>query len=201
MAAIPTPQGELEVGRRGYQPAATPFSVGKGGARQTPCRQPPWRTQTSHHSGPRLPSPCPKTSAAKRIMLRPAHDEIDIAAADSEQQSRLLQSGIVVLVPYRAAISAGSGRLDWRQSLQPDDQRQMSRSGDAERHWQAGEGLQRRLRYRPRRGGSYCLVGGVGSRTGSGLSLARIALSVLIAQAGQKRDPGLAAAGNLANVG
>ena len=47
--------------------------------------------------------------AAKRIMLRPAHDEIDIAAADSEQQSRLLQSGIVVLVPYRAAISAGSG--------------------------------------------------------------------------------------------
>jgi len=109
MAAIPTPQRELEVGRRGYQPAATPFSVGKGGARQTPCRQPPWRTQTSHHSGPRLPSPCPKTSAAKRIMLRPAHDEIDIAAADSEQQSRLLQSGIVVLVPYRAAISAGSG--------------------------------------------------------------------------------------------
>ena len=42
-------------------------------------------------------------------MLRPAHDEIDIAAADSEQQSRLLQSDIVVLVPYRAAISAGSG--------------------------------------------------------------------------------------------
>jgi hypothetical protein len=30
---------------------------------------------------------------------------------------------------------------------------------------------------------------------------ARIALSVLIAQAGQKRDPGLASAGNLANVG
>ena len=77
----------------------------------------------------------------------------------------------------------------------------MSRSGAAERHWQAGERLQRRLRYRPRGGGSYCLVGGVGSRTGSGLSLARIALSVLIAQAGQKRDPGLAAAGNLANVG
>jgi hypothetical protein len=47
----------------------------------------------------------------------------------------------------------------------------------------------------------YCLVGGVGSRTGAGLSLARIALSVLIAQAGQKGDPGLASAGNLANVG
>jgi hypothetical protein len=44
-------------------------------------------------------------------------------------------------------------------------------------------------------------VGGVGSRTGAGLSLARIALSVLIAQAGQKGDPGLASAGNLANVG
>ena len=52
-----------------------------------------------------------------------------------------------------------------------------------------------------RDGGSYCLVGGVGSRTGAGLSLARIALSVLIAQAGQKGDPGLASAGNLANVG
>lgn len=103
MAAIPTPQGELEVGRRGYQPAATPFSVGKGGARQTPCRAP-------------LPSPCPKLApillAAKRIMLRPAHHEIDIAAADCEQRNRLLQYGIVVLVHYRAAISAGSGRLD-----------------------------------------------------------------------------------------
>jgi len=49
MAAIPTPKGELEVGRRGYQPAATPFSVGKGGARQTPCRppQPPQRPAPS----------------------------------------------------------------------------------------------------------------------------------------------------------
>jgi hypothetical protein len=46
-----------------------------------------------------------------------------------------------------------------------------------------------------------CFVGGVGLPTGSGLSLARIVLSVLIAQAGQNGDPGLAAAGNLANVG
>jgi hypothetical protein len=45
------------------------------------------------------------------------------------------------------------------------------------------------------------MVVGMGSRTGAGLSVARIALSVLIAQAGQKGDPGLAAAGNLANVG
>ena len=133
-------------------------------------------------------------------MLRPAHHEIDIAAADCEQRNRLLQYGIVVLVHYRAATSAGSGRL-MAAILAPDDQRQMGRSGAAERHWRTGEGLQRRLRYRPRDGGSYCLVGGVGSRTGAGLSLARIALSVLIAQAGQKRDPGLAAAGNLANVG
>jgi hypothetical protein len=85
--------------------------------------------------------------------------------------------------------------------LARDDQRQMGHSGAAERHWRAGEGLQRRLGYRLRDGGSYCLTGGVGSRIGSGLSLARIALSVLIAQAGQKRDPGLATAGNLANVG
>jgi len=190
MAAIPTPQGELEVGRRGYQPAATPFSVGKGGARQTPCRAP-------------LPSPCPKLApillAAKRIMLRPAHHEIDIAAADCEQRNRLLQYGIVVLVHYRAAISAGSGRLDGgnpctRRSTSNGPQRRCRAS-------LASRGLERRLRYRPRDGGSYCLVGGVGSRTGAGLSLARIALSVLIAQAGQKGDPGLASAGNLANVG
>src|SRR5260370_16103514 len=128
MAAIPTPQRELEVGRRGYQPAATPFSVGKGGARQTPCRQPPWRTQTSHHSGPRLPSPCPKTSAAKRIMLRPAHDEIDIAAAHSKQQSRLLQSGIVVLGPNASAISAGSGSTALAPILPPAGQRQTMHS-------------------------------------------------------------------------
>jgi hypothetical protein len=53
----------------------------------------------------------------------------------------------------------------------------------------------------PAMGGSYYLVGGAGSCTGSGLSLVRIALSVLIAQAGQKGDPSLAAVGNLANVG
>src|SRR5260221_1398998 len=104
MAAIPTPQGELEVGRRGYQPAATPFSVGKGGARQTPCRAP-------------LSSPCPKLApillAAKRIMLRPAHHEIDIAAGDCEQPN-LLQYGIGVLVHYRAAISPATSRVDGR---------------------------------------------------------------------------------------
>ena len=54
--------------------------------------------------------------------------------------------------------------------------------------------------YRPGDGGSYCFVGGVGLPTGSGLSLARIVLSVLIAQAGQNGDPGLAAAGNLGHV-
>jgi hypothetical protein len=59
-------------------------------------------------------------------------------------------------------------------------------------YWGIREGLRRRLRYRPRDGGSFCLVGGVGSRTGAGLSLARIALSVLIAQPSQKGDPGLA---------
>jgi hypothetical protein len=45
------------------------------------------------------------------------------------------------------------------------------------------------------------LVTGVGSRIGAGLSLARIAIGVLIAQAGQKGDPGFAVTGNLTNVG
>ena len=46
--------------------------------------------------------------------------------------------------------------------LARDDQRQMGHSGAAERHWRAGEGLQRGLGYRLRDGGSYCLTGGVG---------------------------------------
>ena len=76
--------------------------LGRAELARHPCRAP-------------LPSPCPKLApillAAKRIMLRPAHHEIDIAAVDCEQRN-LLQYGIVVLVHYRAAISAGSGRFD-----------------------------------------------------------------------------------------
>jgi hypothetical protein len=77
--------------------------------------------------------------------------------------------------------------------LAPDDQRQMAQRGPGRTATAS--------RYRPYDSGSFCLVGGVGSCTGSGLSLARIALSLLIAQAGQKGDPSLASAGNMTNVG
>jgi hypothetical protein len=56
---------------------------------------------------------------------------------------------------------------------------QMGRCGAAESHRGAGFGFHLRLRYLPFDGGPYCfVVGGVGSRVGSGLSLARIAFRV-----------------------
>jgi hypothetical protein len=41
-------------------------------------------------------------------------------------------------------------------------------------------GSHRLRRYLPCRGGSYCLTSGTGSRTGSGLSFARIAFKVMM---------------------
>ena len=53
----------------------------------------------------------------------------------------------------------------------------------------------------PRGGAGGGEGGAVGLSTRSRLSLARTVLSVLIVQADQNGDPGLASAGNLANIG
>ena len=72
----------------------------------------------------------------------------------------------------------------------------MGGRGAAEQHRQAGKDFNSVSGYWPGDGGSDCFVGGVGSPTCSSLSLARIVLSVLIAQAGQNGDFGLQAAEN-----
>src|SRR5215831_11505771 len=109
--------------RRIHRPTARTHSIGCG-----------WgNAGSSHHSGPPLPSPCPKTDAsplilvAKTIMLLPTHHEIDVAPADCEQEplapirhhrfGTLPRSHLGGLVDLTAAI------------VVPDDQRQMSRSG------------------------------------------------------------------------
>jgi len=85
-------------------------------------------------------------------MLLPTHHEIDVAPADCEQEplapirhhrfGTLPRSHLGGLVDLTAAI------------VVPDDQRQMSRSGAAERYWRTREELQLRLWYRPRDRGS-----------------------------------------------
>src|SRR5438128_11332684 len=117
MAAIPTPQGELEVGRRGYQPAATPFSVGKGGARQTPCRQPPWRTQTSHHSGPRLPSPCPKLAPLGGSCFVPLTTKSTLRQPTASNRAACSNPASSFWYRTEQPSPPGLVRLDWRQSL------------------------------------------------------------------------------------
>ena len=64
--------------------------------------------------------------------------------------------------------------------LAPDDQSHAGRGGNAERHREATIGLQprRRLLAAVARGGAHTFAAGKGSRSGSGLSFARIAFTV-----------------------
>jgi len=98
-------------------------------------------------------------------MLLPTHHEIDVAPADCEQRSCLLRSGIIV---FGTLPRSHLGRLvDLTAAIVvPDDQRQMSRSGAAERYWRTREELQLRLWYRPRDRGSWWRLVLLGRRCG-----------------------------------
>jgi hypothetical protein len=58
-----------------------------------------------------------RSGAVDAIPLGPSHHHIDVAAAASEQTSRLPHSGTAVSARYRWAISAGSGSARWPHAL------------------------------------------------------------------------------------
>src|SRR5215831_13994898 len=124
--------------RRIHRPTARTHSIGCG-----------WgNAGSSHHSGPPLPSPCPKTNAsplilvAKTIMLLPL-------TTKSTLRLPTASNGVASSDPASSfwytteEPSRPSSRLDGGNRC-TDDQRQMSRSGAAERYRRTREGLQLR---------------------------------------------------------
>ena len=112
--------------------------------------------------------------------LSPADDHVNLSAAalGTDKPPAPIENGGVRAASLR---HLGRVRLDLMLTgFAPDDQPDQGRSGGAEGHRGATIGLQlrRRLLAAVARGGPYTFGAGKGTRTGSGLSFARIAFRV-----------------------